>query len=131
MMNKLIRTASALFLSAVLVLGCSQSAFANRTSHEVLAPGSYVLEETDTEGIYGEEEGPFLNDQDGEPLTGWIENDDEELFYFQDGIMNRGWDKIKGKWYYFDPDTGVLATNTTVLNYDVDEDGCMVKIRTW
>ena len=45
--------------------------------------------------------------------------------------MDQGWDKIKGEWYYFDPETGILATDTQFLNYDVDEDGKVVKIHEW
>ena len=38
---------------------------------------------------------------------------------------------IIGEILDFDPETGILATDTRVLNYDVDEDGRMVKIHEW
>ena len=117
---KACRFYSALILSAALTLLSAVPAFAK---HKVLDPDTYVLEKT--------EDGYELTDLEGEPLTGWIEDEDKQLFYFDDGEMNRGWDKIKGKWYYFDPETGALLRNTKVLNYDGDENGAMVKIHEW
>ncbi|MFQ9395979.1 MAG: N-acetylmuramoyl-L-alanine amidase family protein [Lachnospiraceae bacterium] len=46
-------------------------------------------------------------------VTGWVRNTKGERRYFQpfSGIMCKGLKKIRGKWYYFDPDRGwpVLA----------------------
>jgi len=109
-----------LLLAAAISMTFSAPALA---MHDVLDSDSYILEKKDGEW--------FCTDLEGEPLTGWVEDEDENIFYFEDGEMDRGWDKIKGEWYYFDPETGILATDTRVLNYDVDEDGRMVKIHEW
>lgn len=109
-----------LLLAAAISMTFSAPALA---MHDVLDSDSYILEEEDGEW--------FCTDLEGEPLTGWVEDEDENIYYFEDGELDRGWDKIKGEWYYFDPETGVLATDTRVLNYDVDEDGRMVKIHEW
>ncbi len=111
---------SLLLIAAAISMALSVPALA---AHDILDSDSYILEETD--------DGWFCTDLEGEPLTGWVEDEDENLFYFEDGEMDKGWDKIKGEWYYFDPETGILATDTTLLNYDVDEDGKVVKIHEW
>ena len=110
----------ALMLAAALSLSAAVPAFASR---KIIDSDSYVIENEDDEVTCS-----YL---DGRPVTGWIEDEDGNIFYFERGDMNHGWDKIGGEWYYFDPDTGVLATNTTVLNYEVDEEGRMIKIHEW
>ena len=115
-----IRTRAAIMLALALSISQALPAIA---MHAVLDSSSYVLTET--------AEGVTCTGTDGKPVTGWISDKDSNLYYFNKGEMNHGWDKIKGEWYYFDPDTGILATNTKVLNYDVDEDGKMVKIHEW
>ena len=111
---------TALMLAAAISLAVSAPAFA---VHDILDSDSYILEKTD--------DGWSCTDLEGEPLTGWVEDEDENPYYFEDGEMDTGWDKIKGEWYYFDPETGILATDTQFLNYDVDEDGKVVKIHEW
>ena len=114
-----------LLASLMLALSLSASfavpAFA---AHEVLDPDTYKIEENEDEKL------TCSNKKNGRPVTGWVEYRDE-LYYFKKGVMDEGWDKIDGEWYYFDPETGILATNTTVLNYDVDGEGRMIKIRKW
>ena len=45
-------------------------------------------------------------------VTGWVRNTKGERRYFQpfSGIMCKGLKKIRGKWYYFDPDRGVACS---------------------
>ncbi|PNH18184.1 hypothetical protein B6K86_09470 [Lachnospiraceae bacterium] len=108
-------------LAAVLSLSQMIPAFA---AHKVLDSSSYVLSET-AEGAH------ICTGKDGKAVTGWIADTNGNLYYYKKGAMDFGWDKIMGEWYYFDPDTGILAVNTKVLNYEVDEDGKMVKIHEW
>lgn len=119
-MMRALKFRAAVLLAAVLSVSQAVPAFA---MHDVLESGTYVLTEKDSKVT--------CTGTDGKPVTGWISDDDNNLYYFDAGEMNHGWDKIKGEWYYFDPDTGILATNTKVLNYDVDEDGKMIKIHEW
>lgn len=120
-LQKSAKTGAAILLTAVLSFSLAVPAFA---SHEVLKKDTYVLEQT-------EDDSTRCVSTTGEPMTGWVADEDDNLYYFDNGEMDFGWDKIEGDWYYFDPETGVLATNTTVLNYDVDEDGRMIKIHEW
>ena len=69
--------------------------------------------------------------KDGKSVTGWVQDKEGNFYYFKKGVRNSGWDKINGDWYYFYPETGVLARNTKVLNYDVDDDGRMIKVHEW
>ena len=117
---KMFRFRAALLLALLLSVSQALPAFAK---HKVLDSDTYTIEEVDDQVV--------CMDLEGEPVTGWVEDEDENLYYFDHGVMNHGWDKIRGEWYYFDPETGVLATSTTVLNYEVDEDGRMIKIREW
>ena len=120
-MNTMRRTA-ALLLAAFVTVSTAVPAFA---SHKVVDKDTYIIETNE------DDETTCTYVESGKPVTGWVEDEDENLYYFDRGVMNHGWDKIRGEWYYFDPDTGVLATNTTVLNYEVDEDGRMIKIKEW
>lgn len=100
-------------------------AFPAYAERPLLDPEEYVLEVSE-DGYTG-----YCYDLNGQPLTGWIQDEDENYYYYKRGIRDAGWDKIHGEWYYFDPATGILATNTTVLNYEVDEEGRMIRIRRW
>ena len=120
-MNTMRRTA-ALLLAAFVTVSTAVPAFA---SHKVVDKDTYIIETNE------DDETTCTYVESGKPVTGWVEDEDENLYYYDHGVMNHGWDKIRGEWYYFDPDTGILATNTTVLNYEVDEDGRMIKIREW
>ena len=117
---KMFRFRAALLLALLLSVSQAVPAFAK---HKVLDSDTYTIEEVDDQVV--------CMDLEGEPVTGWVEDEDGNLFYFDDGELDTGWDKINGEWYYFDPETGVLATSTKVLNYDVDEDGKMIKIHEW
>ena len=63
----------------------------------------------------------YIND-DGESVTGWIDDNNNRYYLDKDGNKKIGWFKTKGSWYYFDKD-GVLATNTWIDNYYVNSDG--------
>ena len=69
----------------------------------------------------------YVND-DGESLTGWIEDGEKTYYLDEDGFRKTGWFKLKGSWYYFDQN-GVLAKNTWIDNYYVNEEGKMKEIR--
>ena len=116
------RKTAALFLAVFVSASAAVPAFA---SHKVIDKDTYIIETNE------DEETTCTYVESGKPVTGWIEDEDENLYYYDHGVMHHGWDKIRGEWYYFDPETGILATNTTVLNYEVDEDGRMIKIREW
>lgn len=67
-------------------------------------------------------------DDNGESLTGWIEDGEKTYYLDEDGNLKTGWFKLKGSWYYFDED-GVLAKNTWIDNYYVNSEGKMKGIR--
>ena len=92
----------ALLFALVLSISQAVPAFA---AHKLLDANSYTLTQT--------EQGVAISGKDGKSVTGWVQ-DKEGNFY-----------------YYFYPETGVLARNTKVLNYDVDDDGRMIKVHEW
>ena len=98
----------ALLFALVLSISQAVPAFA---AHKLLDANSYTLTQTEQGVVISGKEGNF--------------------YYFKKGVRNSGWDKINGDWYYFYPETGVLARNTKVLNYDVDDDGRMIKVHEW
>ena len=116
------RKTAALFLAVFVSASAAVPAFA---SHKIIDKDTYIIETNE------DKETTCTYVESGKPVTGWVEDEDENLYYYDHGVMNHGWDKIRGEWYYFDPETGILATNTTVLNDEVDEDGRMIKIREW
>ena len=65
----------------------------------------------------------FYFSASGKMLTGWQTIDDGAQFYFDSaGIMLKGWQKldkgdVKGKWYFLDPDSGVMLTGFQKLLY--------------
>ena len=61
-------------------------------------------------------------DDDGESVTGWIEDDGKTYYLDTEGNLKTGWVKSKGSWYYFDED-GVMAADTWVDNYYVNSEG--------
>ena len=45
----------------------------------------------------------------------WSGNDESHTYYFgSNGKMQRGWIKLDGKRYYFDPETGIMYKNCTI-----------------
>ena len=67
-------------------------------------------------------------DDNGESLTGWIEDDAKTYYLDEDGFRKTGWFKEKGSWYYFD-ENGVMAKDTWVDNYYVNSEGKMKGVR--
>ena len=63
----------------------------------------------------------YVND-DGESVTGWIEDNGSHYYLDKDGYKKTGWFKSKGCWYYFDEE-GVMASDTWIDNYYVNSDG--------
>ena len=62
----------------------------------------------------------YVND-DGESITGWIDDNNNRYYLDKDGNKKTGWFKTKGSWYYFDKD-GVMAKDTWIDNYYVNSD---------
>lgn len=59
--------------------------------------------------------------------TGW-ETVDDQTFYYLDGEKVTGWNKIEGRYYYFDPDSAVLWKDQLITTKDnriyyVDKNG--------
>lgn len=62
-------------------------------------------------------------DDQGVMCYGWIQHSGQWYFAGSDGAMVKGWQEIDGKWRYFNPDTGVMAVNTTINGFYVDGNG--------
>lgn len=69
----------------------------------------------------------YIND-DGESVTGWIEDGEKTYYLGEDNKLKTGWFKSKGSWYYFDED-GIMAKDTWVDNYYVNSEGKMKGIK--
>ena len=110
----------ALLFALVLSMSQAAPAFA---AHTLVDANSYVLSNT--------AQGVAVTGKDGKAVSGWVQDKDGNFYYFKKGVRYSGWDKINGDWYYFYPETGALARNTKVLNYDVDDDGRMIKVHEW
>ena len=63
----------------------------------------------------------YIND-DGESVTGWIDDGGKRYYLDTEGNKKTGWFKSKGSWYYFD-ENGVMATATWIDNYYVNGEG--------
>ena len=63
----------------------------------------------------------YVND-DGENVTGWIEDNGNTYYLDKEGNRKTGWFKTKGSWYYFNED-GVMASDTWIDNYYVNSEG--------
>ena len=63
----------------------------------------------------------YLND-DGESVTGWINDNGKTYYLDKEGCKKTGWLKSKGCWYYFN-ENGEMASNTWIDNYYVNSDG--------
>ncbi|MEG2349246.1 MAG: hypothetical protein RSB57_01890 [Hungatella sp.] len=69
----------------------------------------------------------YQND-DGEYVTGWIDDGTNRYYLDEDGVKKTGWFKSKGCWYYLDED-GILASSTWIDNYYVNADGKWIKTK--
>lgn len=79
--------------------------------------------------------GWFKFGPDGKMLTGWVTDDDGNIYYLNPasdgtrGIMLIGWQQIDGRWYYFSKDEGsgtmgaLLRNTITPDGYHVDQTG--------
>ena len=69
-------------------------------------------------------------DNSGKMVTGWKNIGGVRYFFKESGAMKTGWLKDKEKWYYLDPVSGYMVTNTFVkgrdATYYVGDDGVMV-----
>ena len=69
----------------------------------------------------------YLNTVDnsllGAMFTGWIKRDDKTYFADSNGEIVTGWCQIDGNWHYFYPDSGEMASNTSINGFYVDTDG--------
>lgn len=69
----------------------------------------------------------YRND-DGESISGWINDGDNTYYLDLDGIKKTGWFKSKGSWYYF-KENGTLESDNWVDNYYVNEEGKWTKTK--
>lgn len=69
----------------------------------------------------------YLND-DGESVTGWIEDDGKTYYLDDDGVLKTGWFRSKGSWYYFS-ENGILEKDKWIDNYYVNSEGKLKDIR--
>lgn len=77
-----------------------------------------------------DEQWQYIQD-DGSKATGWLELDGKRYYLDSNGCRKSSYwhkDKDDGYWYYLDED-GVMAQNTWVDNYYVDETGRFEKKR--
>ncbi len=74
------------------------------------------------------EQWQYIQD-DGTKATGWLELDEKTYYLDENGNRKSDyWYKEDGYWYYLDED-GVMAQNTWIDNYYVDETGRFEKKR--
>lgn len=67
-------------------------------------------------GIWTADGSNWLFMVDGAPYTGWLTDTDGKRYYFdKNGIMQRGWLKLKGMKYYLDED-GIMQTGTVTID---------------
>lgn len=66
----------------------------------------------------------FWMNEDGTMATEvWISQDKNWFYMGGSGAAVTGWHEIKGKWYYFDKETYIMATDTTIESWYVGSDG--------
>lgn len=64
---------------------------------------------------------------DGTMQTGWVQWDGHWYYLMTDGVRATDWHLIGKKYYYFYPDTGIMASNTTIGSYILGADGVWVQ----
>ena len=65
---------------------------------------------------------------DGIMATGWIQIGDNWYYLNQLGAMMTGWlENSDGKWYYLNPESGAMLSNTTIDGYVLGADGAWVR----
>lgn len=66
--------------------------------------------------------------EDGIMATGWIQLGGKWYYLNESGAMATGWLKdTDGNWYYLNPQTGEMATNTTIDGYVIGANGAWIK----
>ena len=79
-------------------------------------------------GVWTADDSNWLFMVDGTAYTGWLTDTDGKRYYFdKNGIMQRGWLKLKGKKYYLDED-GIMQTGTITVDgkkYQLTSDGSL------
>ena len=97
-------------------------------------PVNGVLYKFDKEGIMIKEGGwgsyngnkYYKNPVTGFPYTGWVTFGTTWYYANSNGFMVKGWQYINGKYYYFYPDTYIMARNTVIDGYVIGGDGARV-----
>lgn len=81
-------------------------------------------------GVWTADGSNWLFMVDGTAYTGWLTDTDGKRYYFdKNGIMQRGWLKLKGKKYYLDED-GIMQTGIVTIDgqkYKLASDGSLKK----
>ena len=82
-----------------------------------------IIDPQTANGWTQNDNGEWYYNKNGEPVKGWLSDDQKWYWLDSTGKMFAGgWKQIGGKWYYFYAD-GSMAVNTTVDGYSVDADG--------
>ena len=97
-------------------------------------PVNGVLYKFDKEGVMIKEGGwgsyngnkYYKNPATGFPYTGWVTFGTTWYYANSNGFMVKGWQYINGKYYYFYPDTYIMARNTVIDGYVIGGDGARV-----
>ena len=85
-------------------------------------------------GVYYIGNNLYAFDKNGKIKTKWYQDEYGDWFYLNDqGIAQKGWQEISGKWYYFDTDDGNMYTGSHKLPnhkvYIFDSNGVWVEIK--
>ena len=82
-----------------------------------------VIDPQSANGWQQNDSGEWSYYKDGEPVKGWLSDDQKWYWLDNNGKMfSGGWKQIDGKWYYFYAD-GSMAVSTKVDGYEVGADG--------
>ena len=57
----------------------------------------------------------------------WLLQDGAYYYLNEEGVRAEGWLEVGGSWYYFYPGTGIMAVNTYVDGFRINENGVWVK----
>ena len=68
----------------------------------------------------------YKNPTTGFPYTGWVTFGTTWYYADANGLMVKGWQYISGKYYYFYPDTYIMARSTVIDGYAIGADGVSI-----
>ena len=68
----------------------------------------------------------YKNPTTGFPYTGWVTFGTTWYSADVNGLMVKGWQYISGKYYYFYPDTYIMARSTVIDGYAIGADGVSI-----